>query len=125
MVECNVLKEQNLWVVANYAIQNDVLNHPDFHWVNHFIKNQYVVAHVAQVKAKVEKSHQGPKFKFGLQVPFNSHHALNLDKIHNYVLWKSSIDAELDSINTFKTFRILAEVEELPEGYIKIPYHLF
>ena len=28
------------------------------------------------------------------------------------------------SINEFKTFRVLDEGEAIPEGYIKIPYHL-
>ena len=123
-VEGDALKEQNPWVVANYAIQRELLNHPDFHWVNHFIKNKYVAAHVDEVKAMVAKTHQGPKFKFGVQVPVNSTHTLKLDNMHNSTLWRQSIDAELDSINTFKTFRVLDEGEGLPEGYLKIPYHL-
>ena len=34
------------------------------------------------------------------------------------------MDKEIASINDFKTFRVLDEGEEMPEGYLKIPYHL-
>ena len=53
----------------------------------------------------------------------NTSHALYLDKINNNELWKESMNKEIDSINTFETFRILEDDEELPEGYVKIPYH--
>ena len=31
---------------------------------------------------------------------------------------------ELNSINAFETFRVLDDDLKMPEGYVKIPYHL-
>ena len=70
------------------------------------------------------KSHHGQKFKFGVQIPMNTSHAIHLDTVGNNNLWKDATNIELDSINVFETFRVLAEHEEMPGGYIKIPYHM-
>ena len=70
------------------------------------------------------KNQQSPLYKFGVQVPMNASHALYLDKLNNNNLWQEAMDKEIISINDFKTFRVLAEGEELPEGYTRIPYHI-
>ena len=69
------------------------------------------------------KSHQGPHFKFGVQVPKNAGHARRLNALHNSNLWKQATDKELKSLYDFKTFRAISEGEKPPEGYIQIPYH--
>ena len=51
-------------------------------------------------------------------------HAFHLDQISGDKLWKESIDINLDSINKFKTFKVLRDDEPLPPGYKLIPYHL-
>ena len=38
-------------------------------------------------------------------------------------LWTEAINAELDQINEYKTFRVLKYDEPIPSGYKKIPYH--
>ena len=70
------------------------------------------------------KNQQSPLYKFGVQVPMNVSHALYLDKLNNNNLWQEAMDKEIMSINDFKTFRVLTEGEELPEGYTRIPYHI-
>ena len=37
--------------------------------------------------------------------------------------WKEAINAELDQINEYKTFRVLKDDEPIPSGYKRIPYH--
>ena len=59
-----------------------------------------------------------------MQVPHSASHALELDKNEQNHLWKESMDAEIESINSFETFRVLEEGEPLPEGYVRIPYHI-
>ena len=70
------------------------------------------------------KSHNGTTFKFGVQIPVNPSHVLHLDQIHNNSLWKEATDKEINSINDFKTFRVLEDDEDLPQGYAKIMYQL-
>ena len=76
------------------------------------------------IKVLQGKGHQGMNFKFGVQIPTNSGHALHLDKINNNHLWEEAIKKEMDSLNDFKTFRALERDEPLPPGYSRIPYHL-
>ena len=81
---------------------------------------------IASIRANAARVAQGkaPKYKFGVQVPSNVQHAFNLDKLLGGTLWFDAIKSELNSINSFKTFRILEEGESVPEGYTRIPYHL-
>ena len=120
----NALKEQNPWVVISYVSRRKLTHHPDFKWVQKYFDNKNVVAFLSISRVLATKSHHGPRFKFGVQIPMNSSHALHLNKIHNNKLWQEAIKKELDSLHLFKTFRILVEGEELPPGYIKIPYHI-
>ena len=74
--------------------------------------------------AQQQKSSSTPKFKFGVQVPRNAVHAMQLDKVNGDLLWKEATDLELSSINKFKTFRVLKKGEAIPAGYKCIPYHM-
>jgi len=123
-VAANALKEQHPWVLVNYVTRNSLQNHPHFQWTKDYVKNKHVAVNLAKVKAMAAKTHQGPHFKFGVQIPMNASHALHLDKISNNKLWKESMDKEIKSLNNFSTFRVLDEGEIMPEGYIKIPYHI-
>ena len=88
------------------------------------MQNAANVSRIAHVNKAQTGSSQAPKFKFGVQVPRNAVHALNLDKLLNQKLWQEAIDKELESINQFKTFRVLEKGEPIPPGYIRIPYHM-
>jgi hypothetical protein len=73
-------------------------------------------------KAKVDR---GPKFKFGIQVPRNPHHAMELDILMNGTnAWKEAMGIELGQINKYETFRVFEADDFLPESYKKIPYHM-
>jgi len=123
-VSMDTLKEQNLWVIVNYASRNDLHKHPDFLWTTDFKKLQPHVKTLYHSLQHAAKGHQGMRFKFGVQVPTNTRHAIYLDQIANNKLWQEAIDTELASINGFKTFRFLDEGEKIPPGYARIPYHL-
>jgi len=103
--------------------RRQLTSHPDFKWVNKYLENKQVVAKLSKLTPHINKAVLTQKFKFGVQIPVNGTHALNLDRISNNGLWKEAINTELHSINAFKTFCILEEGEEIPEGYVKIPYH--
>ena len=123
-VAANALREQNPFVLVNYVKLNKLESHPDFKWTNEYIVNKSVIANTTVVSNVTKKQSTSPKYKFGVEIPKNGSHALYLDQIHNDNLWQEAINKELDSINEFETFRVLDEGEEIPEGYVKIPYHL-
>ena len=119
-VNAKALKLQDPQVLVTYALQRDLGNHPDFSWIQYYTTSSPTPL---DHKLQAAKSHQGPNFKFGVQVPKNAAHARSLDKLNNSTLWKEATDKELKSLKDFKTFRALDKGEKAPEGYIQIPYH--
>ena len=93
-------------------------NHPDFAWTAAYTSHYEFLSNLAR------KSPQGPKYKFGIEVPKNSTHAMRLDTLLNSEDWTNSMQSELTSLNKFSTFFVLEEGEIMPAGYIKIPYHM-
>ena len=63
------------------------------------------------------------RFKFGVEAVNSSKHTLELNLKERNNLWKKAIEAELDQINKYKTFRVLSNDEPTPVGYKRIPYH--
>ena len=121
-VNASALREQHPWTIVNYALQHNLQDHPRFQWTQAYASSQPTLDQYSRVMAT--QSQQGPQYKFGVQIPRNASHAFHLDELNGDHLWKEAMDKEIQSINDFKTFRVLDEGEELPEGYLKIPYHL-
>jgi len=62
--------------------------------------------------------------KLGVRVPKGVKQAFAFDKMLDQRLWQEAIKKELDEINHYETFRVLADDEPTPEGYKQIPYHI-
>src|SRR6476660_4530097 len=68
-------------------------------------------------------SRENTTIKFGVEVPTSTKAALNLDLENGDDKWKEATKSEIDSINAYKTFRVLKDKEPIPDGYKCIPYH--
>jgi hypothetical protein len=62
-------------------------------------------------------------FKFGVQVPQSTRHALQIDKEDGKGLWKKAMQTEIDQLMAYNTFKVLKDDEPLPDGCKLIPYH--
>ena len=122
-VSLDALKDQNLWLFVAYAVRRRITKHPDFQWVQKYIKSAPIMANKTRA-AQQPKSSSTPKFKFGVQVLRNAVYAMQLDQVNGDLLWKEATDSELISINKFKTFRVLKKGEAISAGYKCIPYHM-
>ena len=121
----DALRLQNPYVYIPYIYERPkLIKHNDFKWVRDYIQQQEGINKLFKANRVQNKSSKMPKFKFGVQVPHNPSDAIRLDKVNNDNLWERAIDKEVGSINTFKTFIILEENENIPEGYKQIPYHM-
>ena len=123
-VSMDSLQEQNPWVLLNYVIANGLQHNPHFQWIHPFLASKDVIANTAAPVNTSKHNSQALKFKFGEEVPCNAAHALKLDELHKDHKWQEAMDKEFDSINSFKTFRVLEKGEEMPEGCTRIPYHI-
>ena len=66
----------------------------------------------------------GIQFMFGIEIPCNVKHALELDKANGNTLWQDSIALELKGMNEYHTFRHLKPGEKLGRDYSHIPYFI-
>ena len=66
--------------------------------------------------------HSSLKFKFGVKVPCNIKHAMELDQQNGDIQWQEAIELELKQINEYRTFCSLLPMDSL-EDYQQIPYH--
>ena len=57
-------------------------------------------------------------------MPFGVKQAMMLDKENGNTLWFDAIKKELECLNDWKVFRVLAKGEKAPKGYKQIPYHI-
>ena len=79
-------------VVAQYVIDRQLFNHPDFKWVKeHFHWDKKGIQHL-QMYSAVSRKDQN--FQFGVQVPRSPKHALELDRLNGDTGWVDSIQTE-------------------------------
>ena len=122
-IQADALRLECPELVAAYATRRNILSHPDFSWVASEFPDARSQAKCLRSLAAKRKDN-GPRYKFGIQVPMNPKHALALDARNKDNLWKESMDKELKQINDYKTFIVLEDHETMPPGYKQIPYHM-
>ena len=66
---------------------------------------------------------RGVHYKFGVQVPNNYNHAVELDKQNKNKEWETSVDTELGKIMGYETFKDWG-MRLPPPGYKKITAHV-
>ena len=87
------LKESNPVQVAEYAQSAQLLDVPAFAWwAPHTLKKRDNIISKVVSRTK-EKSH-----KYGIEVPCNVRHALELDKNNGNTLWADAIDLEMGEV---------------------------
>ena len=109
-------------VVAQYVIDRQLFNHPNFRWVkDHF---HWDKKGIQRLRMHSAVSRKDQKFKFGVQVPRSPKHALELDRLNCDTGWANSIQTKLDQINAYQTFWVLEAHEPMPPGHKRILYHM-
>ena len=48
---------------------------------------------------------QTPKYKFGVEVPRNVKHALEIDKANGNTTWMDAMMLEINQLNNYETFK--------------------
>ena len=98
----DIVRTHDPMIAAHYAIMNRLAGLEGWQWVPHYINLSPVcqaLHAVFRVSVKGER-----KFKFGVEVPHNPRHALELDKDSNTDGWKNSMVLEINQLNEYKTF---------------------
>ena len=99
-------------------------NKDGWQWIDHYIEQDHTLQQTVQTY-RAAKREEGPSKKFGVEVPKNPKHALELDKQNGNDGWKKSMQLELDQLEEFKVFKLVPHGElMMPVGYKRIPYHI-
>jgi hypothetical protein len=121
-ISLDALREDNPFLIIDYVITKPMLlKSKDFNWVMHYIHDAPQLQRMSNAFKAVTSGRQ-PKIKFGTEVPYSIHHALQLDQRNGNSLWREAIDKEPGQLNEYKTFRRRNSGEDLHE-YTRIPYH--
>jgi len=83
---------------------------------------QKKLLHMAN-QAKLQSFHTASMYHFGILIPCNHKHGVELDQLHGNHLWRKSEVTELDSIDEYNTFHDVGK-GTTPNGYKKIQYHI-
>ena len=122
-VDTDAVKAQKPIVLIDYVSRlNLATNDRDWGWVAAYTNRPGLVNRMTRCFAAAANRNT-PKYKFGIEVPRSSAHALKLDEANGDNLWSSAIQTELKQIGDFKTFRTLGSGETLGD-FTRIPYHI-
>lgn len=110
------IKEDLPFEAAQYAADNDLLREKAFaKWAPYILRkaNRWIRA------AKRRKKNN--RYKFGIEVPRNVAHALELDRQNGNNLWRDAIAAEMKTLTDMNVFEILERGAKAPKDFKMIP----
>ena len=87
-------------LVLRYGLRHQINRKPGWEWVENFANNDTELSQIIHAYKVLKEI----SYKFGVQVPSSTQDALRLDSLS-----EEKIEAELQQINEYKTFRILEE----------------
>ena len=105
---------------AEYAVAQGIDHEPAFNWwVKHTLKKRdRIISLVDRRQTKFVKKNQ----KFGIDMPRNIKHALEIDRQNGNTLWADAIAKEMKNVRI--AFDILPNGESAPNGYKQIRCHM-
>ena len=117
--------EANLWVdsyalamqdpkcLITYAKGKHIINEQPFYNLAQWCAGDMESDYCRALRAK--SGTPGPKFHFGVRVPFGIKQAIQFDKENKNNLWLEATKKELESMNKYKVFRFLRKGQKPPE----------
>ena len=115
-VHMDNLRVDDPHLMIDHAIQHDILDAPGLEWMKTYLAQDDDNYNLVQAFRTAKKSGKERKFHFGIEVPQNPKHALELDKLNGNDGWARSIKKELDEINQYNVFRVVPDGEHIPAG---------
>ena len=123
-IDINAIRLSDPLLLLDYARNKGITKSwPGWEFLQDYDDNDKVSDLRQAFKAVVQGESRAPKYEFGVEVPRNVRHALQLDEQNGNHLWRESIEKELKQIQDYKTFRAVKKGESLMD-YTRIPYHI-
>ena len=74
-------------------------------------------------QARLHTERNSPVYKFGILLPRDRNHALQIDKDNDNKVWETSIGLEMDQLAECKTFRNMGKHAKIPRDHQRIRVH--
>ena len=82
-VQANPLREQNPWVLTHYTVSCNLFHYSDFDWIAQYIQYSNIAVNLVFIINAAKRKSSEPKYKFGIEVPRNARHVLEIDNFSN------------------------------------------
>ena len=111
------MKESFPLETAEFAKARNIDKDPAFQWwVNASLRQRDVI--LSKVIARVKRNTQ----KYGIELPFNVNHAMDLDRKDSSTIWRDALNKEMYEVCV--AFEMLDEEVSAPPGWTKVSGHL-
>jgi hypothetical protein len=108
---------------AIYARENDLLDKPGWKRFRKLARCQKKLFHMAN-QAKLRSFRTAPKYMYGVEIPRDYQHALELNQRNGNTLWQDCTALELAQLKEYRAFKDVGFGAAPPDGYKKILVHL-
>ena len=88
-VQLEAMVLHNMYVLIHYAKQRSIMHHKDWKWVRTVLEDSDKLANIILNHNVAIRS--GTRYKFGIEVPRNVRHALQLDATNGDTFWQDAI----------------------------------
>ncbi|KAG7344871.1 reverse transcriptase RNA-dependent DNA polymerase [Nitzschia inconspicua] len=119
----NIIAEDDPVTCAIYALDNDLLDTPGWMRFKKLARRQKKLFRMAN-QAKLRSFRTAPRYMYGIEIPRDYQHALELDQKNGNTLWQDCTALELSQMKEYRTFKDIGKGKAPPPGYKKIRVHL-
>ena len=114
------IKQTDPITLSKYAHEKNMINTPGWKWCKRYSKNPKKFINISKLFAN-KRLNKGKKYKFGVEIPRNLKHALELDRINQNNLWGEATEKEVNEILEHATFIVVDDIKKIPKDYLYIP----
>ena len=113
--------KQDAVTMAKYAVDHNLLKKTQWKKLKKNVKRG-TGRHIQRIKLMARLKKKAAKFKFGVQIPNDYEHGMELDKENGDKGWYDANDTEMEKMNEYKVF-VDHGKKPPPPGYKKITVH--
>jgi hypothetical protein len=108
---------------AMYALENNLLDKPGWKRFSKMARRQQKLFREAN-QAKLRSFRTTPRYMYGIKIPRDFEHAVQLDLQNGNTLWQECTELKMQQLHQYRTFKDIGTGTAPPEGYKRIKVHL-
>ena len=119
----NMIAKDDPVMCAAYGKKNELLDKPGWKRFRRTAERQKRMVRMVN-QAKLQSFRTRTVYQYGIEVPRNHAHAMELDHKNGNTKWRDAEIYELDHIDSYGTFKDCGKGGKKPDGYTMIKVHM-